>query len=291
MIPNAMSRSVIATPARSFDRNPTHSYPHSLRPRLPINCGLHSRLHQLPPRHPGWTPRLCPTPTPVRLPPPAAQGQQPAPPSFPLVPTSVVFYGAMTAAAVALGRTFDVGGQLTAPLRLAESMPYLGVMLGLLVVSTALAEVIPSFKELKALYQTTLIPQLKAVPLWGLAAMAAGAGIGEEALFRGLMQSWIASKAAEVSGTSPELALAAAVVITSIAFGGAHAVTASYFIFAAAAGAIFGIEYINCGLPAAAFTHGLYDFIAFVAVIQLWGGDSDSSGGGQGDGSSPEIKQ
>lgn len=59
--------------------------------------------------------------------------------------------------------------------------------------------------------------------------------------------------------------------MTSVVFGGAHAVTASYFIFAAAAGAIFGIEYLNCGLPAAAFTHGLYDFIAFVVVIQLWG--------------------
>lgn len=195
----------------------------------------------------------------------------------------------MTAGAVVLGRGFDVGGQLTAPLRLPESLPYLGVMLCLLAASTAASEVIPSFQELKKLYQQTLIPQLQAAPGWGLAVMAAGAGIGEEALFRGIMQPWVAAKVAELAGASPEVAVAAAVGVTSLAFGAAHAATASYLIFAAAAGAVFGVEALNCGLPAAAFTHALYDLIAFVVVLRLWGdgdggsGGSGSGGGGQGD--------
>ena len=215
------------------------------------------------------------------LPPPHAlppqQQQDPVtPPELPILPTSVVFYAAMTGASIALGKNYNVLSQLQAPLQLQASLPYLGVMLGFLVVSTALAEVLPSFKELKELYQRTLIPQLKVLPLWGLAAMSIGAGVGEEAFFRGVLQSWIVQQAGGIAGTSPEMATAAGVFAASIIFGAAHSVTQSYFIFATAAGAVFGLEYLNCGLLAAAFTHALYDFIAFVAIINYWGGNSGS---------------
>lgn len=210
MTASFVSRAVICSnPKVQFDRQHAQIFTLALRPNPPLICNLH-HANGISTLHLGWKRPLYSSATPVRLPPPAAQpgqGQQPAPPSFPLVPTSVAFYGAMTAAAVVLGRSYDIGGQLLSPLRLTDSLPYLGVMLGLLVVSTALAEVVPSFKELKQLYQTTLIPSLKAVPLWGLAAMAAGAGIGEEALFRGLMQTWIAAKAAGVRGRPPNLPL------------------------------------------------------------------------------------
>ena len=145
--------------------------------------------------------------------------------------------------------------------------------MGLFLTSTALAEVIPSFKELKTLYQKTLIPQLQVIPLWGLAVMALGAGIGEEAFFRGVLQPWLSQQALNIPGSSPELAVAAGVLVASVLFGAAHSVTLSYFIFATAAGAVFGIEYLNCGLPAAAFTHAFYDFVAFIAIIKLWGED------------------
>lgn len=243
-------------------------------------CRAHLRTKHVPFSH-----RWCaPGPDPFRSPlrchslPETSQEQEPAKPQpgpepsgFPLLPTSVGFYGAMTVASIALGKNYKVLDQLTSPLDLQSTLPYLGAMFGLFLISTALAEVLPSFKELKVIYQRTLIPQLQTIPLWGLAVMALGAGVGEEALFRGVLQPWIAQLAAGAPGTSPVLAVGAGVVAASVLFGAAHSITASYFIFATTAGAIFGIEYLNCGLPAAVFTHALYDFLAFIAVIQLWG--------------------
>lgn len=190
--------------------------------------------------------------------------------------TSIGFYGVMTAGSVFLGRKYGLLDQfLHTPIKLESTLPYMGVMAGLFVISTLLSEVLPSFKELKTLYQRTLIPQLKLIPLFGLALMAAGAGIGEEALFRGVLQNWVM----EQVGTTylADFSVVLGVLASSFAFGLAHAITASYFIFAFAAGIVFGIEYLNCGLPAAAFTHGLYDLIAFIVVIQLWGNNTDKN--------------
>jgi membrane protease YdiL (CAAX protease family) len=184
--------------------------------------------------------------------------------------TSVAFYGAMFAGSIFLGKKYGLVDQfLNSPLNLKSSLPYMGVMVGLFLVSTLLAEVLPSFKELKLFYQKTLIPQLKRIPLFGLAMMAAGAGIGEEALFRGVLQNWVIEQVANTG--LAEFSVVLGVFVSSIAFGLAHAITASYFIFALAAGVVFGFQYLNCGLPAAAFTHALYDFIAFIVVIQYWG--------------------
>ena len=135
-------------------------------------------------------------------------------------------------------------------------------MLALFAASTALAEVLPSFAELKQLYQKILSPQLQDIPVWGLAVMAVGAGVGEETFFRGFLQTWLTDTTSSV-GTG--------ILGASVVFGALHAATPSYFVFATAAGVIFGAEYVVVGLPEAAFTHALYDFFAFIAILQLWG--------------------
>ena len=204
------------------------------------------------------------------LPPNTDQEQRPPQDTFPLLPTSVVFYGAMTAGSIFLGKKYSLLDQfLNTPLQLQEILPYLAVMMGLFAASTALSEILPSFKELKSIYQRLLIPQLESIPLFGLALMSAGAGIGEETLFRGVLQNWVIEGLG--STALAEYSVVFGVVASSLAFGLAHAITASYFIFAFAAGVVFSVEYLYCGLPAAAFTHGLYDFIAFILVLQLWG--------------------
>jgi membrane protease YdiL (CAAX protease family) len=181
----------------------------------------------------------------------------------------------MAAGSFFFGKKYDLIDQiLHTPLNIESSLPYMGAMAGLFVISTLLAEVLPSFKELKLLYQRTLIPQLKVIPLFGLALMATGAGIGEEALFRGVLQNWVIEQVAH--SYSADISVVSGVFVSSFAFGLAHAITASYFIFAFAAGIVFGIEYLNCGLPAAIFTHGLYDLIAFIVVIQYWGNSSST---------------
>jgi len=88
-----------------------------------------------------------------------------------------------------------------------------------------------------------------------LALIAVLAGVGEELLFRGVLQTlvgrWI----------SPEWALA----IVSLVFGLFHALSLLYFLLAALVGAYFGwlvLEYHD--LTAAIVAHALYDFIALL---------------------------
>ena len=43
----------------------------------------------------------------------------------------------------------------------------------------------------------------------------------------------------------------------------------------ASAGALFGLEYVRDGLGTAAFTHTLYDFLAFGFILIKWGPQSE----------------
>jgi membrane protease YdiL (CAAX protease family) len=87
------------------------------------------------------------------------------------------------------------------------------------------------------------------------AMVALLAGVGEELLFRGVLQAKIAD------WTTPMVGLA----ITSVLFGTAHALSKLYFAFAIAVGAFLGwlaIHYHDLVTPMVA--HALYDFVALV---------------------------
>jgi hypothetical protein len=85
------------------------------------------------------------------------------------------------------------------------------------------------------------------------ATVAALAGVGEELLFRGSLQTALSN------WTTPIIGL----VITSVLFGLAHALSKLYFVFAVAVGAFLGwltLKYNDLLAPIIA--HGLYDFLA-----------------------------
>ncbi|HEX4415186.1 MAG TPA: type II CAAX endopeptidase family protein [Lacipirellulaceae bacterium] len=85
------------------------------------------------------------------------------------------------------------------------------------------------------------------------AMVATLAGVGEELLFRGVLQA----KAAQ--WTTPFVG----VLIASLLFGFAHALSKLYFAFAVAVGAFLGWLTIAChDLVAPMVAHGLYDFLA-----------------------------
>lgn len=91
-----------------------------------------------------------------------------------------------------------------------------------------------------------------------LAVISALAGIGEEVLFRGVMQT------ALVGG----IGLWPAVALTSVVFGLAHAVTVTYAVYATLVGGYLGVLLIasdNLLVPVVA--HGLYDFLALVYLV------------------------
>ena len=132
---------------------------------------------------------------------------------------------------------------------------------------------VPACVEIKRLFEASIVPVLCALPPAGLALLAAGAGLGEEALFRGVL----------LPLASGSVGAPVALGATSLLFGALHAATPLYFLWATAAGALFGCEWFATGgsLSACAATHALYDYIAFLVIVRAWGG-------GQG---TPEQKQ
>jgi membrane protease YdiL (CAAX protease family) len=85
------------------------------------------------------------------------------------------------------------------------------------------------------------------------AMVAVLAGVGEELLFRGALQTTLGN------WTTPVIGL----VITSLLFGAAHALSKLYFLFAVAVGGFLGwmtLKYNDLVAPMVA--HGVYDFLA-----------------------------
>ncbi len=102
---------------------------------------------------------------------------------------------------------------------------------------------------------------------WDLAALALLAGLGEELLFRGVLQPWIGR-------WNPW----GGIIIVNLLFGLAHAITPSYFLFATGIGLYFswlyagfpdihhGVGSPNLVRPIVA--HAVYDFLAFLLLVR-----------------------
>ena len=121
----------------------------------------------------------------------------------------------------------------------------------------------------------------------GLGLLALGAGVGEETLFRAVGQARLVD---DLAGVAQPWGTALGITATSVVFGLLHALTPTYFVLATVAGVLFGLEYLTAGLPAAAFTHFAYDWVALVFIIrELGGGSSSSGGGGAGSSSDPSA--
>jgi hypothetical protein len=91
-----------------------------------------------------------------------------------------------------------------------------------------------------------------------LAVVALLAGLGEEVLFRGLLLPL-------TGGGSFVVGL----LISSLLFGLAHAITTTYVILAAIAGLLFGLQWHYTGnLLAPIISHAVYDYLAFVKIAR-----------------------
>ncbi|KAL4422843.1 hypothetical protein ABPG75_009040 [Micractinium tetrahymenae] len=188
--------------------------------------------------------------------------------------------GCVLGDAAGLGVTAQLMG---AGLSLPAALGYIVPLAGMCLAGTMAAESLDEFARLKRVFQAELIPQLGQLPLWGLGLLALGAGVGEETLFRGFMQT---AAIQGLGGVLPaDAATAAGLAASAVIFGALHALTPSYFLFATAAGFVFGFEYLQHGLQTAAATHWLYDWAALIYIIRVWGGpagsDGDSDGGGR----------
>ena len=96
-------------------------------------------------------------------------------------------------------------------------------------------------------------PVLHQCTWYDLVLVAAMAGLGEEILFRGLLQPWIGLFA------------------SNLVFGVVHSVTPLYAVIAAIIGAYLGgLQVATNNLWPPVLAHALYDFVAFLAVAEEW---------------------
>ena len=93
-----------------------------------------------------------------------------------------------------------------------------------------------------------------------VALVAALAGLGEEALFRGVMQTALLAR----------VPAWAAVLLTAAAFGLAHALTLAYAVLAALVGGYLGWLHVASGnLLVPILAHALYDFVALRLLLRV----------------------
>jgi membrane protease YdiL (CAAX protease family) len=109
----------------------------------------------------------------------------------------------------------------------------------------------------------TLRPLLQRASQLELLALSLAAAVGEELLFRAVIQG----------AAGRALGSAAGVAVASAVFGAAHAVTGAYAIIAAVVGAYLGgILLMTGNLLAPIVTHAAYDWIALVYWLRLKSG-------------------
>jgi membrane protease YdiL (CAAX protease family) len=117
----------------------------------------------------------------------------------------------------------------------------------------------PSLRQLRQQVESLIHEMFPAASISQFALIAVLAGVGEELLFRGVLQTLL------VSWTTPVLGLA----IGSLVFGAAHALSKLYFFLATLIGLCFGwlvLHYQDLVAPMVA--HSLYDFVALVYLAR-----------------------
>jgi membrane protease YdiL (CAAX protease family) len=173
---------------------------------------------------------------------------------------AVVVEGGLACIALLLAWLFQV------PLR--EMFPPLGVPLvaaitrGLLATLPMLAifwvlvnSSWPLLRELREQVQWLITEMFPAASVGQFAMVAVLAGVSEELLFRGVIQTKLGLWTTPLAG----------LVITSILFGLAHALSKAYFIFAVIVGLFLGwLAWHYNDLVAPMVAHSVYDFLALV---------------------------
>jgi membrane protease YdiL (CAAX protease family) len=112
--------------------------------------------------------------------------------------------------------------------------------------------------RIKAFFDRELAPALEGCEWPDLALLSVAAGVGEEMLFRGVLQGAL---------TRP-LGAGGAVAVAGAVFGLLHPVSAAYVVLAGLLGAYLGLVWLATGnLLAVIVAHATYDFVALLALL------------------------
>lgn len=125
--------------------------------------------------------------------------------------------------------------------------------------------------EFKKMISSTVAPMFEGLSIVDVGAISVAAGLGEELLFRGLMQGGLQGWFGEPYGW------ALALVVASIAFGVCHWLNATYAIIATFIGVCMGGLFLLVDdLAAPIVAHTIYDFVAILYLTRgaRWPRDS-----------------
>lgn len=139
--------------------------------------------------------------------------------------------------------SLDASGLLTGVL---ATVPVLALVLG------SLWARVPAVDALHDVARRLLLPLLKEASIAQRILLCLLAGVGEEALFRGVLQCFIAEQAGALTG----------LLLASALFGLVHWVSWAYALFAALLGLYLGVAFVLAdNLLVPIVIHGLYDLV------------------------------
>jgi membrane protease YdiL (CAAX protease family) len=116
-----------------------------------------------------------------------------------------------------------------------------------------------AFGRLNRVVDELLVPLFAELRWWHFAVISALAGVGEELLFRGILQRLLSGPLGEIW----------AIALASIVFGVAHLVTPLYGLLAGLVSVYLGwllVRYENLAVPMT--THAMYDFVALAYLVR-----------------------
>ena len=119
-------------------------------------------------------------------------------------------------------------------------------------------------RALVELFEEWFLPLFRQCSVLELLVISALAGLGEEMLFRGIVQAGLA----QWIGGAPGLWIA--LVGTAVLFGVLHAITPTYAVFAGLVGLYLGwLWIVTDNLLVPITIHAVYDFTALLCLVRL----------------------
>lgn len=183
--------------------------------------------------------------------------------SYQVVYLALVFEGGLVGIALGLGWLLD------APAFAQFQLSWTGAIQGVLATLPLLLLVLCAgfldyrpVKDLFSLSREHITRLFSDASLLDLALVAGVAGLGEEVLFRGVIQTVLATYFGPLAG----------VLIAAVLFGLVHSLSLAYVIGATLIGIYLGcLLLISDNLLVPIITHGLYDFIVLVVLLKRRG--------------------
>jgi membrane protease YdiL (CAAX protease family) len=186
---------------------------------------------------------------------------------------TAAFEGSLIAVAIGLGWLLDSPPLTTFSFRLRDvALGIVGTLPPLGLFWLCINCPLKPLQRIKEILDAMVLPLFHDCRLEQLAILAALAGLGEEMLFRGVLQ---AAAAAEIGGAQGAWL---GLLIAAVLFGLLHFITPTYAFLAGLIGLYLGAIWLACGnLLTPILIHGFYDFAVLGYLLKFRGSPPSAS--------------